>query len=219
MGNYTKKEAIKIIVSCAEKYRDELVDRTLLFVCQNKHKQVSCMEFSFTEGNYLHLTGVKVKRPGEVEKEPEEERDVISPSDFYSRCINHKLSPRDFDFADDGTTYMKLDVLPLIMNKNLSAVMIGDYNSSKPKLHTDKLAGGVKACMGFVPDEESGRYVPNTVLKENVKDVVNDWVRVIAIYRKPIAEQQYQELTYKAKGIDLSSIKLPKEYHYIQEVE
>ena len=211
MGNYTKKEAIKIIVSCAEKYREELVDRTLLFICLNKHKQASCIEFSFNEGNYLHLTGVKVKRPGEVERDPEENRDVISPSDFYSRCINHKLSPRDFDFADDGTTYMKLDVLPSIINKNLSAVMIGDYNSSKPKLHTDKLAGGVKACMGFVPDDESRRYVPNTVL--------NDWVRVIAVYRKPIKEQQYQELTYKAKGVDLSSIKLPKEYHYIQEAD
>ena len=71
----------------------------------------------------------------------------------------------DFEFAKDGTTQLKLEVMPRLISKNLSATMICDYNSRNPKLVTDKLAGSTAACMEFVTTGPADRYVPNTVLK------------------------------------------------------
>ena len=61
MRKYTKEEAISIVASCAEKYRDELAGRSLLFICMDKHKRTSCIEFTFDASNYLHLIGLKLK--------------------------------------------------------------------------------------------------------------------------------------------------------------
>ena len=35
---------------------------------------------------------------------------------------------------------MKMNVLPMMMTKNLAANSIGDYTGGRPKLRTDKLA-------------------------------------------------------------------------------
>lgn len=99
---YSKKQAIKIITDCAEKYKNELADKTLLFVCCDKHNNVICHEFSFYSWNYMHLTGVKTK----FQYENREKH--LSATDFYNKCLSHKLSPSDFDFSEDGTTHMKL---------------------------------------------------------------------------------------------------------------
>lgn len=214
MKKYTKEEAIKIVTSCAEKYADELANRTLLFVCVDKKNKISCFEFAFYPWNYMHLTGLKVRRKSLA---AEEDANEIAAVDFYNRCLAHRLSPRDFEFADDGTTHMKLDVLEAVLNKNLSARMIGDYNSAKPKLYTERLAGGTKACLGFLVDKMSGQYVPNTVLNEDIRKYVTNYVRVVAVYRKEVGEGQYEEVTYRAKDINWADIQYPDRYDYLSE--
>ena len=218
MGKYTKQEAISIVTSCAQKYHMELDGKTLLFLCQNKHKQLSTFEFSFDGNNFLHLTGLKVSRrifTKDVAVNQQASLDVISANEFYQKCLSKKLSPNDFEFADDGTTFLKLDVLPYIVSKNLSANAVADYNSRQPKLHTEKLAGSMKACIGFVADEKSGHYVPNTVLKEDIRDISTNSVRVLAVYRKQRNDAFYAELTYKAKKVDWTSVTLPENLNYI----
>ena len=218
MGKYTKQDAISIVTNCAQKYHTELDGKTLLFLCQNKHKQLSTFEFSFDGNNFLHLTGLKVSRrifTTDVTANQQTSPDVISANEFYQKCLSKKLSPNDFEFADDGTTFLKLDVLPYIISKNLSANTVADYNSRQPKLHTEKLAGSMKACVGFVSDERTGHYVPNTVLKEDIRDISTNSVRVIAIYRKQRTDVRYSELTYKAKKVNWSTVNLPAELDYI----
>ena len=216
MKKYTKEEAIQVVTSCARKYADELAGRTLLFVCADKKKEISCFEFAFYPWNYMHLTGLKVLR-----KDPSAAAGAgsgkIAAVDFYNRCLAHRLSPKDFEFADDGTTHMKLDVLAAVMNKNLSAKMIGDYDSAKPKLYTEKLAGGTKACLGFSVDKMSGQYVPNTVLNEDIRKYVTNYVRVIAVYRKKAEEERYKEVTYRVKDINWADIQYPDRYDYLSE--
>jgi hypothetical protein len=212
MKKYTKEEAIAVVVQCAEKYRDELDGRNLLFLCMDKHKKTSAIEFSFHGSNYLHLTGLKPGR-GEVDDvDP-----ALHANDFYKKCLEHQLSPSDFAFAEDGTTHLKLELLPGILCKNLNASMIGDYNSSKPRLVTEKLVGGVHACMGFVLDKKRTEYVPNTVLKEDIRDLItSDSVRVIAVYRKSASDKRYEELTYRAKKVDWSAVQYPDDLAYLQ---
>lgn len=215
MGRYTKKDAIRIVTACAKQYKEQLVNRALLFICIDKHGKASAIEFTFDTSNFLHLTGLKLvkrKRHGSGDGAS------ISASDFYEKCLNHKLQEDDFYFAKDGTTELKLDVLPSLLTKNLAAKMIGDFHSDKPKLLTEKLAGGRNACMGFIRNSTSDRFVPNTVIKDDLCRHTLRPLRVVACYRKNRCDAQYDELTYLAKGIDWEAVEYPAEYTYLKDL-
>lgn len=212
MKHYTKEQAIAVVVRCAEHYRDEFATKNLLLICQDKHKRIHTVELSFDASNYLHLTGLKVKKR---QIGLEDTEDAISAREFYERCLAHRLRTSDFEFSKDGTTPLKLDILPTLISKNLSATMIGDYNSRNPKLVTDKLAGGISACMGFVPTGAKQRYVPNTILKVDIRDYICNQARIIAIYRKPLDAARYEEATYYAKRVDWNTVLFPDEYAYL----
>ncbi len=58
MGNHTKKEAIKIVTSCAKAYKENLAGKNLLFLCLDKNKKVYFVEVKYslqgtTQGRYL----------------------------------------------------------------------------------------------------------------------------------------------------------------------
>lgn len=204
MANYTKQQAVSVIVDCAAMYEKNLNGRQLLFVLKDKHKHISFFETSFYSFNFLHLTGVKL--------------DVsITAADFYELCLRHRLSANDFSFAKDGTTILKLEILPRLMEKDISAKMAGDFNGCNPKLYTEKLVGGVKACLGFVRVSDS-EYVPNTVLNTDIRTATNVSQQVIATYRRKRTDSCYRELVYKAKKIDLKAFEFPKEYAYLMQL-
>ena len=125
----TKKEALSIVFACAPLYKENLVDKSLLFITTDKHKSVHCLEVTFDISNFLHMTGFKLRKPS------------INARHFFNLCYDKRLTEADFEFSADGTTEMKMRVLPSLMKKNLSAKMLGDYNMSQPKLYTDKIAG------------------------------------------------------------------------------
>ncbi len=139
----------------------------------------------------------------------------ISAVRFYEKCLDHRLTESDFEVSDKGTTELKLDVLPLVICKNLSANMVGDFSSTHPKLYTEKVVGGKKAYIGFTLDATSHKYVPNTVIKDDIsKNVVNS-VRIIATYRKGKNDDKYSECVYVASKVDWDKIKYPEEFSYL----
>ena len=194
------KEALSIIFKAAESYQKNLIDQSLLFLCLDKHKKTYCIEVTFDASNFKHLTGVQTK---------------LSALHFYEMCLDHRLSTNDFSFAEDGTTIWKMEVLPRLISKNLSANMIGEYNGSMPILFTERIAGGTSACMGFVRSDENGRYIPNTILKGDVRTLVYKADRIIATYRKKRLESQYKEIVYAAKKVDWEKIVLPCDFQYL----
>lgn len=201
MGNLkkmSKKDALPIILQSAKLYHENLVNRSILFVCRDKHGKISSLEVTFDKSNFLHLTGVSTP---------------LSASAFYERCIDHRLAFGEFEIPDDGTMELKLEVLPSLMTANLNARMVGGYNGADLKLQTGKLAGGVTGCMGFIKPND--RYIPNTVLNEDIRKKVSSPLRILATYRKFRNEKKYTELVYKAKKIDWSKIQYPKEFAYI----
>lgn len=201
--NVNKLKALSVLFRCAELYRDNLVGNNLLFVCSDKHLNVKMFPVAFLAGNFMHLTGVKFKGKAQ------------SSVAFYNACLDKRLSAEDFEMATDGTTELKLRVLPALFKSNLSATMVGTYKGNRPKLETDRLAGGVKACMGFVFSQETQFYVPNTVLNEDVRDVTGSKLRIIATFRKMIDEERYYERVYMAKKVKWDHVKLPSEYSYL----
>lgn len=154
----------------------------------------------------MHLTGLKSGLSSSSK---------LFANDFYKKCLEHKLSPEDFDFAEDGTTHLKLAVLPKLVCKNLHASIIGNYDSSKPLLYTERIVGNVNACMGFIMDKKNSEYVPNTVIQEDIRNITSSTVQVVAAYRKGINAKLYEEMTYKSKKTDWESIKYPEKYQYL----
>jgi hypothetical protein len=193
-----KAEAIKIMTGCARAYHKELANRNILFLFGDGTNP-EYFETTFLSRHFLHLTGVT----------PAPER-VRSSSDFYDRCRKGRLNISDFDLPANGTADMKLSVLPQLMQIYRSAKMIGDFDFTKSLLYTEKLAGNVSACMGFVRD--GAFYVPNTILREDVRDItVRPQKRVLATFRKPVRATAYTELCCTARGVDVHHLALPPE--------
>lgn len=190
----TKRDAIRTIIECTRLYHENLEGQNLLFIFGIPQKP-EFFETVFLPRHFLHLTGVRTK---------------LSSSDFYDRCLKNRLAESDFSMPRDGTAEMKLTVLPQLMRITRTAKMIGDYDSSKSQLFTEKLAGGVSACMGFVCDNRF--YIPNTALREDIRNVTTKpQKRILAIYRKAIKEPQYGELCFLQKGLDISELHLPND--------
>lgn len=187
-----KEKAIKIITDCAKIYNENLENKNLLFIFGTE-KSPEYFEASFLPRNFLHLTGVKIL----------EDR-IFGSVDFYERCLRGKLSPSDFSFAQDGTTEMKLSILPQLMKIQTCAKMVGVYDYTKSVLYTEKLAGNIYACMGFI--KENNYYIPNTALREDIRDIsVRPQKRVLAIFKKEISQKLYDTTPcYFAKKIDVS---------------
>lgn len=190
-----KEAAIKIITSCAKSYKNNLENKNLLFIFGDLQTP-EYFEASFLPRNFLHLTGIKLVKGR-----------IVSSKDFYDRCLNGKLSPDDFYMAQNGTTDMKLSVLPQLMNLHLCAKMVGDYDNTKSLLYTEKIVGNIFACVGFI--HENGYYIPNTALREDIRDItISPQKRVLAIFRKDIKQKLYETICYTAKKVNILQLNL-----------
>ena len=94
--------------------------------------------------------------------------------EFFNKCVSKRLKEEEIEFSNDGKTVLKLSVLPLVVNKNLSAKMYGYYDGSNEILYTEYLLGGVNACMGFIKAKESGET--DDALREKYFDTLNSFV-------------------------------------------
>jgi hypothetical protein len=186
--------AAKIIADCAKEYHNNLENQNLLIVFGSPDTPYY-FETTFLPSNFLHLTGVK----------PVSDSGSFA---FYQKALSSKLNANDFTLAENGMTERKLSVLPRLTKIYTMAKMVGDYNSVRSMLYTEKLVGNTTACLGFV--FQDGFYIPNTALEEDIRNLsLKPTQRVLAIFRKPAKIDRYQEMCYLAKGIDINSIALP----------
>ena len=179
-----KRGAIQIMAKSARLYHNNLEDQKILFLygipseirkqLQTEGHRLSAIksyEVVFHRYNFLYLTGVRVHNSG-----------VGSAIHFYEKCLANRLTEDDFYFAKDGSTVQKLDVLENMMGIKRNAMMIGDFTDRGPKLFTEKAAGNVCGCVGFVQDRNTGLNVPNTLLKKDIRDVVANPAQKIYAY-------------------------------------
>ena len=153
------------------------------------------IETRATDDNFLHLTGI------------ENVNSSVTPAKFYKNILDKKISENDFEIKKDGTTELKLKVLPFLMDITKHAKMLGIYNYRRPKLKTDKLIGNITASLGFI---KTGHYYsPNTVLNGDIRDDIEKSERVLAILSKDVKEKKYQTIESVAKKIDINLL-LPK---------
>lgn len=190
MKNDPKREALQTIIRCAKLYEEKVRDKTLLVVIGNE-KNFTYEEMYFPKANFLHLTGAKVK---------------ISATHFYKMAVKAKLGLNDFEFNNDGTTRLKLNVLPELLG--MSVNMYAAYNGTRPKLYTEKLLGNIRGCLGFIKSKEFGDfYVPNTTLETDMRNECEECKRVLFILRRNKSDNVYSELIYSAKKVNKEILK------------
>ena len=153
----------------------------------------------FHRSNFLHLTGLKLNK-----------KKVSSAINFYSKCLDGRLSEDDFVLSKDGSTVQKLEVLADMMNIKKSASMIGDFTDAGPKLYSEKIAGNIYACMGFICDKYSNLNVPNTLLKKDIRAVSSKpQKKIYAVFSKGYSEEEYTTIEKCDKSIEIEKIQLP----------
>ena len=211
-----KRRAIQIMTKAAQLYKENLENQKVLFLyglprevkkqLQEKGKILSSVqgyEVAFHRYNFLHLTGVRLNK-----------KTTASAIHFYQKCLDKRLTENDFSFAKDGSTGQKLDILERMMLIKKNVTMIGGFTDRGPKLFTEKAAGNVCGCIGFVQDKNTKLNVPNTLLKKDIRDVTaQPTYKVFAVISKHYTEDRYSYLAKVDKSFDL------KEYYFSEIIE
>lgn len=150
-----KADLIKKIISGAKLYDQNLNGKHFLFVGRNTSTgSLWWFEVAFSPRNYAHLAGITPNNG-------------ISSVQLYEACLAGRLKQTDFN-PTNGDIRRKLDVLPELMRLPWTAKMMGSFNKTGNFLSTEKLAGNVRGCMGFVQQRNSIINIPNSLddLKE-----------------------------------------------------
>ncbi len=211
-----KRRAIQIMTRAAVLYHVNLEDQKVIFlygVAAEVRKQlqaesgkllsIKSYEVAFHRYNFLHLTGVRLNRSR-----------VSSAIHFFEKCLDKRLMPEDFSFAKDGSTAQKLDILENMMGIKRNVTMIGDFTDRGPKLFTEKAAGNVCGCIGFVKDRNTSLNVPNTLLKKDIRDIIaSPMQKVYAVLSKSYTAERYSVLEKVDKRIDI------KEWFFAEGIE
>ena len=198
-----KRRAIQIMTKAAQLYKEHLEDQKVLFLYGlpkevNKQLQESNKILSSVQGyevvfHRYNLTGVRLNK-----------KETASAIHFYQKCLDKRLTENDFVFAKDGSTGQKLDILERMMLIKKNVTMIGEFTDRGPKLYTEKAAGNICGCIGFVKDKNTKLNVPNTLLKKDIRDVTaQPTYKVFAVISKHYTDEKYTNLVKMDKSIDL----------------
>lgn len=144
----------------------------------------------FLSYHFLHLTGLKIANSQR-----------LNSKTFYSKLLRGKINIEDFEFKNNLTGW-KLEILPQIIKIEQLANQIGEFNNSGISLKTDILVGTTRnAILGLKFISQNKIYVPNTILKEDIRKLTHKRNRIIAIMKKDFKEERYSEFTYINKKI------------------
>lgn len=198
---YTKKEALRIIIAAAKGYSKMLEGLNYLFIyCNRENNQIEYFEAVFLPRNFQHLTGVEhLDSEGNIQK-----NSVF----FYQKCLNNTITEAEIRFRKDGTTPLKLEALPRLVQFLRFSKMTVLYNGIRPKLAVDRIAGTTNYCLGFVKDGDY--FVPSSCLLEDIRKLGSKPSQFLAIMSKKANQSEtiYKEIRYVAKGIPLNKLKL-----------
>lgn len=79
---------------------------------------------------------------------------------------------------------------------------------------SEKAVGNVTGCIGFVKDRNTKLNVPNTLLKEDIRDVTKKPMqKIYGVFSKSYTEDKFSKAEKLDKSIEFSSC------HFSEEVE
>lgn len=195
--SYSKNEIITRICESAKKYKENLLNRNLMFIFENKRtKKIMYMEAIFKSWNFLHLTGVDYNR---------------GAREFFKASISKKLSIKDIKVKNKFFTQAKVEILENVMSINKNAKRIGDYNYNKLNIKIEKVIGNTHCCLGFSKLDSNSKelkyYYPKTLIQDNLKSNIIEDNKIITILSKNKNKDLYNEVTYFSNRVTLDILK------------
>lgn len=202
---YTLKQAVSVAIKCGREYKRKLANTKILVIYRNReNNEIESIEIVFRPSNFQHLTGlILVDKQGNPKKNCSVE--------FYHKCTGNNLNIAEVRFKDDGTTPLKLDALPSLMDLTNITKIIGDYDNSKKWMDADVIVGGINFCLA-VSEDKNGSYFPRSGLLEDIRNITRKSSQVLAIFQKKLSDKEvYKKICYVAKGLNLSNLNLPSD--------
>lgn len=179
---------LNIIKQAAKLYKENLLDKNILFVYL-KNNNINFYEVTFLQEHFKHLTGVISK---------------LNAYQFFYKAKSNRLKLSDFDYKDN-TTKLKINNLIKSMLLKNYVKMIGEFKHNKVYLSINKLAGNNNLIIGFDKGEKIN--YPKTLLKGDIRDYSNEKpCRIIAILSKNINNRKYDKINCLAKNISINRL-------------
>lgn len=191
-----QKDTIDILSKSIKIYDKNLKNKKILFILESAKNKIESEEVFFGKRNFYHLTGIKATQKNGKE---------LSANNFYDLLLKNRLNPNNIT-KKNNTTDLKLQVLQQLMYIDRAANMIGEYDEDKIILKTEKIAGNVKACMGFIKDKKMNIYIPNTALKEDIRQITTERNKIVAILKKDLKDELYKNITFIKKNYEIIDI-------------
>lgn len=195
MAKYDKKSALQIIIRAAKEYDVKLKNHHFLIVYRQGHS-VETVCVGFRDMNFLHMTGVRAK---------------LSAQQFYSACLDGKLSVNDFEIDNKGKAQQKLMVLPYLSELLYNNCMIGNFINSGICISADYFVGNTKAVLSVGFRKGKSVDFPVSLYNEDVRKLSQPTNKVLAIFVKDYREQSYKQCTYLSKGQEIDKLPLTEE--------
>jgi len=198
-----RKRALSIIYECAKNYDSNLRDNNVIFVIEKNKSFKSKNSIDFVETiyyiqNFFHLTGIDYENKNKSYK---------FAKYFYSNLLRGKISYKEIKYKNPITTKLKLEILNNLCCIDKTAKLIGDYNNiTKNNLYTEKIVGNINYCFGLIKDTKTKYYIPNSAIKDNIKNITDDISNVVTILKKHKKEKFYSKITYIKKGFNLNNL-------------
>lgn len=191
-------EIFNVISKCLKDYDTNLKNKKVMFIVENKKRELSKVEVYFPKSCYYHLTGINLY---------DKNNRRVNSYEFYDLIKSERVNLRQYKIeSKDGTTDLKLQVLPQLMKIDRMASMIGNFSNCNMVLQTEKIAGNIHACMGFIKDVKLNIYIPNTVLKKDIRDITDDRGKIVAILKKEMTDDLYKNITYLKQNYQIADI-------------
>ena len=202
---YTLKQAVSVAIKCGKEYKKKLANTKILVIYRNReNNEIESIEIVFRPSNFQHLTGLQL-----LDKQGNQKQNCAV--EFYHKCTGNNLNIAEVRFKDDGTTPLKLDALPSLMDLTNITKIIGDYDNSKKWMVADIIVGGINFCLA-VSEDKDGSYFPRSGLLEDIRNITRKSSQVLAIFQKKLNDkEEYQKVCHVAKGLELSKLNLPSE--------
>ena len=190
-----KTKDLRTVYDCAELYKRYLLDKDIMIVYLDRQDgKLKSLEHSFEAGNFQHLTGIEYTLSG--------------ASHFFQLALEKRLPIESCSYKADGTTPLKLEILPTIVSIPYKATMIGNYNDSKLNIFANKAYGNVYASL-LIKKDNNNIYRPISALKSDIRNLATKANPIKLILIKDNNEALYKTKCKIAKKFDINS--LPKE--------
>ena len=199
--DYPIEAIFKTIYECTKEFKKNLANKKLLVIYEENGETKKC-EIFFPASAFYHLTGLKAF---------DNKGNSYKAFNFYNDMLNGSINARNLK-KKDRTTDLKIEVLPQLMKLDRNAKMTGIFFSSRILLETDQLIGGEKSCMGFITNEKYECYIPNTLLKEDIRQISINRGNIVCILKKNVFDKIYKNTTYMKKEYEINNVFKKEEF-------